>query len=183
MDEAIALYREIVKSNEVTQVRQNLAVGLLYAGRYSEARDEVKKLGNDPRGVLLTVITALTDGAARAVLDAQTLYPEDRTRAQALVGAGVTLSALRSYDLSHQLMKAASRLVEAGELQTQLDLFSKVKRREDAALPASDPRYPVQQLFMEMISGNTGGARLSHGISRATSARRRSRIDLPGSGP
>jgi hypothetical protein len=51
------------------------------------------------------------------------------------------------------LLKAAARLVNAPELQSRVEMISKLKRWDGASLPTSDPRAPVQRLFMDEFRG------------------------------
>lgn len=151
--ETIQLYREILKTNPNPVLEQNLAISFLYAGRYAEAKEEIKKLSpTEFVSVLSTVLTALTDNSARAIIDSQTSVPDQRMRRTILVNASQFLEQLRRYDRAGDLLKAASRLANGGDAQTHLDFLSKMKRHELALVPETDPLYPVQHVLMEMYS-------------------------------
>ena len=153
LEESVQLYREILKAMPNPGVQQNLAVALLYAGHYAEAKEEVTKLPDtELHYVLLTALTALTDNSARAIIDSQTRIPDQRARVAILVGAGQTLGQLRQYDRALDLLKAAARLSNSHELQAQLDFLGKVKRYDQSLVPETDPLYPVQQALLEIYS-------------------------------
>jgi tetratricopeptide (TPR) repeat protein len=153
LPEAIQLYREILKTMPIAAVQQNLVVSLLYAERYAEAKEEVKKLPATEFGtVLSTVLTALTDNSARAIIDSQTSVPDDRTREMILVNSSQLLEQLRRYDRALDLLKAAARLVSGSNVQTQLDFLVRMKRHEQALVPETDPLYPVQHALRQMYS-------------------------------
>jgi tetratricopeptide (TPR) repeat protein/transglutaminase-like putative cysteine protease len=153
LGEAIQLYRELVKAMPNPAVEQNLAVSLLYAERYAEARAEIKKLPETEFvTVLSTVLTALTDNSARAIIDSQTSVPDERTRLTILGNASQFLAQLRHYDRALDLLKAASRMPNGGQVQSHLDFMLRMKRHEEALVPETDPLYPVQQALLEMYS-------------------------------
>jgi tetratricopeptide (TPR) repeat protein len=153
LDESVQLYREILKTMPNPGVQQNVAVALLYAGHYAEAKEEVTKLPDtELHYVLLAVLTALTDNSARAIIDSQTRIPDQRARVAILVGAGQTLGQLRQYDRALDLLKAAARLSNSHELQAQLDFLARMKRYDQSLVPETDPLYPVQQVLLEIYS-------------------------------
>lgn len=151
--EAIQLYREITKTMPNPAVQQNLVVSLLYAQRYPEAKVEVKKLpATEFATVFSTVLTALTDNSARAIIDSQTSVPDERTRRMILVSSSQFLEQLRRYDRALDLLKAATRLASGDNLQSHLDSLLRMKRHEQALVAETDPLYPVQQVLLKMYS-------------------------------
>ncbi|HYK89483.1 MAG TPA: hypothetical protein VE398_11980, partial [Acidobacteriota bacterium] len=86
------------------------------------------------------ILTALSDGAARAVVEAQSSFPDGNNRAQYLVGAAQVLIQLREYERALELTKAAARAVNIPGIQARLELLGKVKRSEQVLLPPTDPR-------------------------------------------
>ena len=153
LEEAGALYREILKTFPDPGIQQNLTVALLYSGRYAEAKAEIKKLpATELQTVLSTVLTALTDNSARAIIDSKTLIPDERARAMILVNSGVTLVQLRQYERALDLFKAAARISNSHEIQARVDYLGRMKRYEDLLVPENDPLYPVQQALLEMYS-------------------------------
>ena len=153
LEEAITLYREVMKRPRPGALGQNLAIALLRAGKLDEAKEEVLKLDLQD-GQLMAVITALQEGPARVVLNSQSQYPDPRQRANFLSGVAVTLVQLRHYEPAPALMSAAARIGNFSELQTRADLLAKLKRWEDSRLKEDDPRYPLQRLLIEGLSGN-----------------------------
>lgn len=152
-DEAIQLYKEILKTMPNPVVEQNLAISLLYAERYAEAKEEVEKLpATEFMTALSTVLTALTDSPGRAIIDSQTIVPDQRMRRTILVNASQLLEQLRRYDRALDLLKAANRLSNSGDVQARVDYLSRMKRHEQALVPESDPLYPVQHALMELYS-------------------------------
>jgi tetratricopeptide (TPR) repeat protein len=161
LDEAIEQYREILKTNPIADVAQSIAVDLLYAGRYTEAKEELKKLqGADFQATLSTVLTAITDSSARAIIDSRARIPDERARAANLVNASGVLAGLRQYDRAYDLLKAAGRSGGAGDLQSRMDQLLKMRRYETALYPENDPRYPVQQAILEAYSAQPDFERL-----------------------
>ncbi len=160
-DEAIEQYRQILKTNAIADVAQSIAVDLLYAGRYTEAKEELKKLqGADFQATLSTVLTAITDSSARAIIDSRARIPDERARAANLVNASGVLAGLRQYDRAYDLLKAAGRSGGGGDLQSRMDQMLKMKRYDTALYPENDPRYPVQQAILEAYSAQPDFERL-----------------------
>ena len=153
LDEAIALYREVLKKHPGAELQQNLAVALLYAGQVDSAREEAQKAGPERRTILQTVIIALQQGPAKAIVDAQTLEPEPRTRALHLLNVSVTLMQMRRYDIADAIMTAAARLANSVDFQKRVEVLRKLKNYEDVLFPTSDPRSPVQRLFLQALLG------------------------------
>src|SRR5207245_1919057 len=141
LEEAINLYREILKTSPNFAVQQNLVIALLFPARYEEAKHELKNWpSGEAQAALSTVVTALTESAARAIIETQTSFGDDRTRALNLVNAEVSLVQLRQYDRAHELMKAATRMASSRELQARVEMLGKLKRYEDVLSPPTDPR-------------------------------------------
>ena len=160
-DEAIEQYREILKTNPIADVAQSIAMDLLYAGRYTEAKEELKKLqGADFQATLSTALTAITDSSARAIIDSRARIPDERARAANLVNASGVLAGLRQYDRARDLLKAAGRSGSVGDLQSRMDQLLKMKRYDTALYPENDPRYPVQQAILEAYSSQPDFERL-----------------------
>src|SRR4029077_9116655 len=82
LDEAISVFRNVLKTTPESSIRQNLAVALLYAGRYSEAKEEIKRLpASVPQAALSAFVSAATENPARAIIETQSTFPDDQTRA------------------------------------------------------------------------------------------------------
>jgi tetratricopeptide (TPR) repeat protein len=161
LDEAIKLYREVEKANPAAGVTQNLLLDLIFAGHYPEAREELKKMqGESIQAAFSTVLTAITENSARAIIDSQSYAPDERMRFVTLVQASQLLMELRQYSRAYDLVKAASRLQGANEVQARLDMLLKMKRYDVDLYPESDPRYPVARAIVEAYSANPNIDRL-----------------------
>ena len=161
LDEAINLYREVEKVNPAAGMTQNLLVDLIFAGRYADAREELKKMQGQPiQAAFSTALTAITEDSARAIIDSQSNSPDERMRFITLIEASSLLMQLRRYSQSRDLLKAASRLQNAPEVQSRMDMLSKMKRYDTDLYPESDPRYPVAQAFLVGYSANANLERL-----------------------
>src|SRR3954453_2455871 len=73
---------------------------------------------------------------------------------------------MRDYELGLGLFKAAQRIQAQPELQSRMEMMSKVKRYEETLFPPGDPRYPVQKLLVEMIGGSPDGAQVESLVSK-----------------
>jgi len=167
LNEAIDTYRTILKKGANGFVQRNLAIALLYAGKYEEAAAELKKLpaaGN--RAALWMIVTALTQGADRAILNAQSDLPDPTTRAAELVSAAVSLALMRQYDLATEFLKAARRINHSPDVETRIAALSHVKRSEQVQYPADDPRAVVQRLYFVVFAGTVDEAHLRPIVSK-----------------
>lgn len=161
LDEAIKLYREVEKTNPAAGVTQNLLLDLLFAGHYAEAREELKKMqGETIQAAFSTALTAITENSARAIIDSQSYSPDERMRFVTLLQASQLLMELRHYSQAYDLVKAASRLQSANEVQARMDMLLKMKRYDTNLYPESDPRYPVARAIVEAYSANPNFDRL-----------------------
>ena len=169
LNEAIALYREILKDPQMGgAVRQNLAVTLLRAGKLSEAKEEAKKGTDAFQAVLLSMISAIQDGAARAIVNSQTGYPDPAQRAQFLTNVAVSLLQMRRYSESQAIFSAAARMASIPGTAERAEMLSKIKRWDDTLVPEDDPRWPVQRLMLEMLRGNLKREVLQPLLAKAT---------------
>ena len=67
---------------------------------------------------------------------------------------------LRQYSLAYDLLKGASRLQSANEVQARMDILLKMKRYDTNLYPENDPRYPVARAIVEAYSANPSLDRL-----------------------
>ncbi len=155
LDESIKLYREVEKINPAAGITQNLLLDLIYAGHYPEAREELKKMqGEAIQPAFSTVLTAITENSARAIVDSQSNSPDERMRFAILLQASELLLDLRQYSQAYDLLKAASRLQSANEVQARMDMLLKMKRYDTNLYLENDPRYPVAQAILQSYSAN-----------------------------
>uniref|UniRef100_Q01QZ8 Uncharacterized protein n=1 Tax=Solibacter usitatus (strain Ellin6076) TaxID=234267 RepID=Q01QZ8_SOLUE len=153
LEEAIAVYREIVKDPRGIGAAQNLAIALLRAGKLDDLKEVLKK-HNLHNPELQAVVTALQEGPARVVVEAQSQQPDARQRAAFLGSVAGTLVQLRKYEQAAVIMRAAARAGNLPDLQTRADMFGKFKTWEDGLLKQDDPAYPLQRLLLEVFRQN-----------------------------
>jgi tetratricopeptide (TPR) repeat protein len=155
LDEAIKLYRDVEKINPAAGITQNLVLDLIFAGHYAEAREELKKMqGEAIQPAFSTVLTAITENSARAIIDSQSNSPDERMRFVTLLQASGLLVELRHYSQAYDLLKAASRLQSSNDVQARMDMLLKMRRYDSNLYPEEDPRYPVAQAILETYSAN-----------------------------
>ena len=153
MNDAITEYRALLNKSDTAQVRTNLVHALIRTGEHAQAREELNKLPETQnRTVLSAVIRALTGGAGSAALEVQTSFADNRTRAGVLMQASSTVGQLRRYDLAAELAAAAGRL--SSEFSAGADVVRRARAWEETLAPATDPRLPVQKLFVEFLKPN-----------------------------
>jgi tetratricopeptide (TPR) repeat protein len=75
LEESIALYRKALEKQSVPEAQTRLSLALLRARRLEAAKQEAKKCTADVQTGLLAVISALQDGAGRAIANAQAGSP------------------------------------------------------------------------------------------------------------
>ena len=97
-------------------------------------------------------ITSLRNGAARAIIDSQSSYPDASQRANVLSDTARLLFQLRHYDQSSELAKAAQRINNTPFTKALAELTAKIKPQDEEVYPASDPRYPVRRLLFAALS-------------------------------
>jgi tetratricopeptide (TPR) repeat protein len=168
LDEAIVLYREILKKGANALAEQNLSIALLRTGKLDDAKVEAKKTDEPFRATLLAMISAIQDGPARAIVNAQSSYPDPAQRAQFLAAVAASLTPMRQYSSAAAIFNAAARLVSIPGVRERAELMGKIKRWEDALLPEDDPRRPIQRLLLEIFRNNITREALQPFISRRT---------------
>lgn len=141
LPEAIDLYRAALKKETNDLVRQNLVVALVWAGRYPDALTELKNLpATRYRSELSLLATALAQGADRAILDAQSEFPDVPARAAALQAAGLDLAKMRKYSVAVDLLRAAQRQSSNVQMERILASFRELKPMEQCPFAAGDAR-------------------------------------------
>jgi hypothetical protein len=155
LDEAAALYRQMLDKQENAVIRSNLIGVLIMAGRVDDALDAAKKSPDTAQArIIAAVSVAIHEGPGRAVLELQSQYPDPASRAQQLAGTALVLMRLRRYDDARALLTAASRGGNAQQLASLQQIMNTVKKREDALLPDSDPRSVMQRFMLPMLEGD-----------------------------
>ncbi|HEX3744720.1 MAG TPA: DUF3857 domain-containing protein [Bryobacteraceae bacterium] len=154
LDESIALYGEILKKHDNQQVEKNLTIALLRAGKLEDAKTEAGKVEDESRVTMLAMIAAMQEGPARAIVNAQTAYPDPGQRAQFLTNVGALLTQVRQYSGAAAVFNAAARVGNVPGVSQRAELLGRIKRWDDALLPEDDPRFPVQHLMLEAVRNN-----------------------------
>lgn len=151
LDRAIEMYRSALTKAPNAVIQQNLMIVLMYAGKYDEAEKELKAL---PATGLNTVLAALAHSVDQAVLDAQNLFPDPVARASAFLNAAIALGQMRRHGLAAELLKAAKRINSSPELDTRLAAVTRIKRFDQLHFTADDPRFVVEQLYLQIFAGH-----------------------------
>ncbi len=159
MSEAIAEYQarrkmlseEDAKSDEFSN---NLFYALLYARRYGELREMLRKqpAGLAQRALLITTIAAEQGGPA-AIEAARELISGESDRRQALASAGNILMRLREYSSAADLIEASTRGQTTTAANTQrIAMLRKTSRNDGAAIQPVDPRGVVLRSFVALLT-------------------------------
>jgi len=150
--ESIALYRELLKKQPNPIIESNLTAALFYDNQLEEARAEAHKCLDNQRILFEALIQALQRGAAPAIVGVQTQVPDATTRAQFLANIGFTLIHLRRYPDALTFFQASVRATAVPQATALLQLFSGLKRSEEAMLPETDPRSVEQKVLMLLFT-------------------------------
>jgi hypothetical protein len=168
MDEAISLYREIVKKpDHLPQLDQNLAIALIWAGKLDEAKEAAKKITDEPKNLLLDTIAAIQETPARVIVRSQSAYPDSKQRAYYLGAISQTLAQLRYYEAAATMMNAAARLLSGLDLQARAELLGRLKRWQNNLLPEHEAGSPIQHVLLEAVRGTLS----SHSVAPYLSKR------------
>ena len=159
LNEAISNYqlRRVLLSEEDAKddsYANNLLYALLYAHRYSELRESLRKLppGATQRALTLAAIGA-ENGGAKALEFARSLSTDEADRRAALASAGNLLVRLREYSSAADLIEASTRGQTTTAASTQrIAMLRKTQRNDGKAIPAVDPRGVVLRWLVELLS-------------------------------
>ncbi len=169
MKEAIALYREVLKKQASPILETNLLSSLFYSGQTADAADEAAKAPDPQRTVFLTAITAMRESPAKAIVNLQSAVLDASGRAQYLVGGSLLLAHVKRYDESRIVLQAASRAANSSQLAPIQQLFAKMKRPDEVTPDPSDPRTPVQQLLMLLVTDQFSREKVKPLVTAGTS--------------
>jgi tetratricopeptide (TPR) repeat protein len=150
--EVISLAREVLAKWEYPPARTSLALALIRDNQLDAAREEAGKCTGEQRLAIEAVITTLKEGPGRAAVNLQSETVDNTARARVLALTGVTMLRFRRYEEARTLLAAAEHLMPS--LGPMADRLKDLKTREDAMLPTSDPRYPVQRSLIAELTGN-----------------------------
>jgi tetratricopeptide (TPR) repeat protein len=150
--EAIGLYREILKKQANPVLQTNLTASLFYSGQYSEAADEAAKAPEPQHSLFLTATSAIRDGAAKAIVNLQSSVVDASSRLQFLFGTAFVFLHCRHYEEGLVMMQAAARASTDPQVSNLAQLVEGMKRHEDIKFDPADPRSPVQQLVLLILT-------------------------------
>ncbi|HYJ40139.1 MAG TPA: DUF3857 domain-containing protein [Steroidobacteraceae bacterium] len=158
LEEAISNYqlRRALLSEEDAKdddYGNNLLYALLYAHRYGELREALRKQppGATQRALTLAAIGA-ESGSAKALEFARGMS-DASDRRTALASAGNLLVRLREYSSAADLIEASTRGQTTTAASTQrIAMLRKTQRNDGKAIKPADPRSVVLRWFMELLS-------------------------------
>ena len=163
MNEAIAEYqarRKMLSEDDTKsdEFANNLFYALLYAQRYEELREALRKQPASvaQRALLITSIAA-EQGGPKAIELARALVSGETDRRTALASAGSILMRLREYSSAADLIEASTRGQTTTAANTQrIAMLRKTRRNDGAAITAADPRGVVLRSFVELMDADQG---------------------------
>ena len=163
--EAEGIYRRILAKKPDPGNSINLILALLHLGQPKAAREELPSLAGQ-RGYeeLTTIITAILDGADRAIIDSQSSV-DARYRGQLLSTAAGILVQLRQYPEAIALLDAEQRFSDGTQSDQLLTYLGKVKRYQDVLAKDDDPVKPVQALLLAVAGFDLSGEKFSSFLS------------------
>jgi tetratricopeptide (TPR) repeat protein len=161
LPDAIAQYRAVKDKDKSVgdQYDDNILYDLLYSGKYKELLTEIEKLPSSVarQGMAISATVAVEGGdkgVSAGIARADHLSAGVQERISALSAAGNLLLHLRLYPEAAGILSAAveGQSNSAGMAQ-QIAVFKALTPWKREFLPASDPRSPVQRMFMAVMTG------------------------------
>ncbi|MEO8064248.1 MAG: DUF3857 domain-containing protein [Pseudomonadota bacterium] len=165
MKEAIAEYqarRKMLSEDDAKsdEFANNLFYALLYAKRYDELREALRKQPASvaQRALLITSIAA-EQGGPKAIEQARALVSGETDLRNALASAGSILMRLREYSGAADLMEASTRGQTTTAASSQrISMLRKTSRNDGAAILPVDPRGVVLRSFVELMDADRSDA-------------------------
>jgi tetratricopeptide (TPR) repeat protein len=162
LNEAISNYqlRRVLLSEEDAKddnYANNLLYALLYARRFPDLREALRKLppGTTQRALTLAAIGA-ESGSAKALEYARGLSTDESDRRTALASAGNLLVRLREYASAADLIEASTRGQTTTAANTQrIAMLRKTRRNDGKQVQPTDPRSLVLRWFVELLAVET----------------------------
>ena len=162
LDEAISNYqlRRAMLSEEDAKdddYANNLLYALLYAHRYGELREALRKLGPGATQRTLTLAAiGAESGSAKALEYARSLS-DSADRRTALTSAGNLLVRLREYSGAADLIEASTRGQTTTAANTQrIAMLRKTKRSDGKQIQPNDPTGVVMRWLVELLDVDKG---------------------------
>src|SRR6185295_8511089 len=131
----------------------NLYYALLYAHRYSELREALRRQppGVAQRALMITAVAAEQGGAA-GLAAARELLSSETDRRTALASAGNILMRLRQYQSAADFIEASTRGQTTTAANTQRIAMLRKTHRFDGVGEPDDPRGVVLRSFVELAA-------------------------------
>jgi len=162
LDDALRDYRAVKQKNKSVgdQYDDNILFNLLYSAKYKELLEEIEKLPSSAARQALAISATVAlqggeKGVAAGIARADRLGVGGQERNTALSTAGSQLLHLRLYPEAAGILSAAveGQSNSAGTAQ-QIAVFKSLTPWKHEFLPATDPRSPVQRMFMSVMTGS-----------------------------
>jgi tetratricopeptide (TPR) repeat protein len=169
LGEAIDLYKSVLKQIEGTNFENNLNVALLWAGRFKELGERLRKTTTPSGRALVVVARSALEGADAGLAYAARSIPDEETRRASLAQAGELLLKLRYYAESGALLAAAARGAEdAASMLGRADRTRKTRKWDAFPEDASDASSAVKRLMFLVMAPNFDAAAVGALMSRYT---------------
>jgi tetratricopeptide (TPR) repeat protein len=160
--DAIRLYRAVKERDKSVgeQYDDSILFDLLYSGKYKELIDEVEKLPSSGtrQALAISATVALAggeQGIAAGIARADHLGVGVQERNSALSGAGSQLLHLRLYPEAAGILSAAvAGQSNSAAMAQQIAVFKSLTPWKREFLPASDPRSPVERMYLAVLTGD-----------------------------
>ncbi|MEJ0086377.1 MAG: DUF3857 domain-containing protein [Pseudomonadota bacterium] len=177
MNEAIAEYqarRKMLSEDDAKsdEFANNLFYALLYAKRYEELREALRKQpANAAQRALLITSVAAEQGGPAAIELARALVSGETDRRNALASAGSILMRLREYSSAADLIEASTRGQTTTAANTQrIAMLRKTQRFDGASIQPVDPRGVVLRSFVELLTADGSEAGFRKLLSKRAQA-------------
>jgi len=163
LDEAISNYqlRRAMLSEEDAKdddYANNLLYALLYAHRYGELREALRKLGPGATQRALTLAALGAESGSAKALEYARGISDSSDRRAALASAGNLLVRLREYSSAADLIEASTRGQTTTAASTQrIAMLRKTKRSDGKKIQPTDPTGIVLRWFVELLAADGNG--------------------------
>jgi tetratricopeptide (TPR) repeat protein len=150
LDEAVAELQALRGELQDASLDLNLLMSLMHLRRFDEVERASRTMpASTERDEILLLSVAARRGAKAALHEATRLFPDARSRRDALLHAGNSLVELRLYPEAAALIaESVAGADDAAARRSRADLFARVKRHEELPLDPADARTPVKRLYI-----------------------------------
>jgi transglutaminase-like putative cysteine protease/tetratricopeptide (TPR) repeat protein len=157
LDQAIGEYQEMKDQLREAGVRDNLAVALMWAHRWSDLREQLRTLdASDTDRALKIIADAAAFGTAKAIESARK-SGDGAQQDKALLLAGQTLIRLRMYDLAADLMaEGATAATQPEAVLGLVEGLRRARKLEDIVFASEKPADLVGRMMQAFAAGPDG---------------------------